>query len=228
MTLRRERTAFVPSQVAATASRQPSRHPSETGVGWSSIRARDEWKHRQERIKVGLTAEELPINEERDRLEVTLSYGSHPPGFTRKALQDSRRRQNFEQLQQQVRKSEENFVGMGAHLHAREEQDHLYRTVQGESLRHLSATRKVDNRNELLAKWQPKLDAKFDASDRMARGMAIPDRTPFWHMKDTFNPTPKYASRSEMLTMRRKENILDRFARCKKKCESSGGLLVFV
>lgn len=176
MSLRRERTSFVPSNTEV-ATRRRSRHPSETGQGWTSIKAREDWKHRQARVKVGLPPEELPINEDRDRLEVTLSYATHPAGFTRQTLQETRRRQNFEELQQQVQRSEENFVNMNSRLRAREEQDHLFRTVEGPSLGHLTAIRKLDNRNELLAKWQPKLNAKFDASERMARGMAIPDRT---------------------------------------------------
>ena len=172
--MRRQRsTQFAPQGHAMTQSARSSRHPSETGIGFTSIKAREAWKHRQARINVGLPPEELPINTARDHLEVTLNYATTPPAMTRKMLHETRRRENFEQLQQQKLQSEQGFVDMGTRLAVREDQDYLMRCVEGPSRRLQKETTRLANRQHLLGMWQPKLDAKFDASERMAR--PVPD-----------------------------------------------------
>jgi len=166
--LQRSRQSPVTQSHEMPMSERSRRHPSETGLGFTSIKAREAWKHRQARLSVGLPPEELPINAARDYLEVTLSYAAEPPVMTRKMLQETRRKENFEQLQQQKRQSEQGFVDMGTRLAVREDQDFVSRSVEGPSRRLMKETTRLDNRQHLLCTWQPNLDAKYDASERMA------------------------------------------------------------
>ena len=78
-------------------------------------------------------------------MEVTLNYTAAPPAMTRKMLQETRRRENFEQLQQQKRQSEQGFVDMNTRLAVREDQDYLGRSVDGPSRRLQMETMRFEN-----------------------------------------------------------------------------------
>jgi len=165
---RRERTVFVPNNM--------SNPQLERGMGFTSIREREQWKHREARVHVGLPAEELPINPARDRLEVTLTYATEPPAITHRMQQEARKAENFELLRQQESASEESFVDGNTRLAVREDQQHRWRMVDGPSRVCYQDQMRLDNRSNLHSIWQPKLDAKYDASERMARPVAE-DRT---------------------------------------------------
>jgi hypothetical protein len=220
MAKRREGTPFIAhvrgqtqsSKNAHVLPMRGSMHPSESGLGFTSIKARDEWKRRQARLCApGLAPDEMPINGDRDKLEVTLNYVVKPSAYTRQTLESLRRRANFEDLQEQARRSD-NFLDMSSRLNRREDQYHLWRGVEGPSQTWCKETTRLDNRQQLLDLWQPKLDAKFNASERMDKPVPE-DRVPFWHTKDTFVANPAHKSRYELLAKRRTQFILDNYSK---------------
>jgi hypothetical protein len=166
MSKRRDRGKLNGFAVKET-SKDSNINDSESGMGFTSVKERDAWKHRQARISVGLPPEEASINTERERLQVTLAYNAE--SRTKQQLQESRRRSNFEAMQDQFAQSSGHFIPSDTRLKVREDQEHMSRMVQGPSRILIKEVMRLDNKHHLLDTWQPKLDAKYDASERMSR-----------------------------------------------------------
>ena len=166
MSKRRDRGKLTGFSVKET-SKDVKISDSESGMGFTSVKERDAWKHRQARISVGLPPEEASINTERERLQVTLAYNAAT--LTKQQLQESRRRSNFEAMQDQFAQSSGHFIPADTRLKVREDQEHMSRMVQGPSRILIKEVMRLDNKHHLLDTWQPKLDAKYDASERMSR-----------------------------------------------------------